>query len=579
MNDAYDDPFLPLPSLPDSTPAQPANCVSAKEDGHGGFDFGGNGTEMYKDYGNLDLNFDDDSLEDNLMLSDDDFSDESDIEDDDHIVGKSMFEPINIFKKDSLAAGKNSGAEQNCFTEIHRGGEDSLSALPVISTTSSVKGFGNGYPYSVSEHATSLSAASYNSGANSEDNGTGTGYSSYAHYSRPKPYTLRRPSYARSENLWDAQSAHSAHSVHSTQSAPILSAYRDGTMQNLYTSQSVASMQNQKPQNVTGFTENTTTRTVSSSCNEGGGEASETYSFYSRPKSYTLRRPSYVQSAVEDSSYLSHYNVNAPDFMEEETNDEAMLEISETRNIPAANMNQLPGINQFMNSIDYKKSNEPLNSLSYMPNNPLASTVFSSEKTADSISCKSMPATVPSANTMSGFAFPQNAQQDSIKDDIDMRPAAPVEPSEMKEVPKVTEEAIPQTRFQLVVEDDKGLATQFSHAVLSEYGPTVFKNSDRQGKRKGLSEGFPGISCLHCNGSLKKGGRFFPSTIKTMADTKKTLISIHNHLLKCQNCPDEVREKLVRLKGLHEIERQGQKYGSQKAFFTRIWTRLHGDKK
>ncbi len=129
---------------------------------------------------------------------------------------------------------------------------------------------------------------------------------------------------------------------------------------------------------------------------------------------------------------------------------------------------------------------------------------------------------------------------------------------------------------ELVKQEDRQLSTRFSFAVLNEYCACHFRESDRQGKRKGLQIGFPGMQCKHCRGCNRKGGRFFPSTIKTMADTKKTLISIQNHLIKCDRVPHKVKDHIVRLRDCHEFERKKQKYGSQKAFFLNIWNRLHG---
>lgn len=71
-------------------------------------------------------------------------------------------------------------------------------------------------------------------------------------------------------------------------------------------------------------------------------------------------------------------------------------------------------------------------------------------------------------------------------------------------------------------------------------------------------------------------GHFFPSSIKTLSDTSKTLNVLHNHMMRCRKCPAEVRESLERLRGTHDEERAKMKFGSQKAFFARIWDRLHG---
>jgi len=138
-------------------------------------------------------------------------------------------------------------------------------------------------------------------------------------------------------------------------------------------------------------------------------------------------------------------------------------------------------------------------------------------------------------------------------------------------------EGIQPPNVRLVEPEDQELATKFSYAVLHEFGSCSFAETDRQGKRKGLEIGFAGLECLHCHGADRKGGRFFPSTIKTMADTKKTLISIQNHLFKCEKCPESTKAEILLLHQSHETERKRQKYGSQKAFFLRIWCRLHGD--
>ena len=127
----------------------------------------------------------------------------------------------------------------------------------------------------------------------------------------------------------------------------------------------------------------------------------------------------------------------------------------------------------------------------------------------------------------------------------------------------------------LVTPDDKPYATTFSYHLLSQMQPCVFTEADRLGKRKGLPPGFPGLACRHCFGGYGSG-RFFPSSIKTLSDTSKTLNVLHNHMMRCRKCPAEVRETLEKLRSTHDEERAKMKFGSQKAFFARIWERLHG---
>jgi len=126
----------------------------------------------------------------------------------------------------------------------------------------------------------------------------------------------------------------------------------------------------------------------------------------------------------------------------------------------------------------------------------------------------------------------------------------------------------------LVLADDEKYATGFSFHLLSQMQPCVFTEADRLGKRKGLPAGFAGIACRHCYGGYG-AGRFFPSSIKTLSDTSKTLNVLYNHMNRCRKCPQDVRDKLTVLRATHDDERSRMKFGSQKAFFARIWGRLH----
>ncbi|KAL3925553.1 MAG: hypothetical protein SGILL_000327 [Bacillariaceae sp.] len=128
----------------------------------------------------------------------------------------------------------------------------------------------------------------------------------------------------------------------------------------------------------------------------------------------------------------------------------------------------------------------------------------------------------------------------------------------------------------LVTAEDEPFATGFSYHLLSQMQPCVFTEADRLGKRKGLPPGFPGLACRHCFGGYGSG-RFFPSSIKTLSDTSKTLNVLHNHMQRCRKCPPEVRETLDKLRKFHDEQRSKMKFGSQKAFFARIWDRLHSN--
>jgi hypothetical protein len=136
-----------------------------------------------------------------------------------------------------------------------------------------------------------------------------------------------------------------------------------------------------------------------------------------------------------------------------------------------------------------------------------------------------------------------------------------------------TEQRLAQSA-PLVTPDDEPYATSFSYHLLGQMQPCVFTEADRLGKRKGLPPGFPGLACRHCFGGYGSG-RFFPSSIKTLSDTSKTLNVLHNHMMRCRKCPPEVRDTLDKLRKQHDEQRAKMKFGSQKAFFARIWDRLH----
>jgi hypothetical protein len=115
----------------------------------------------------------------------------------------------------------------------------------------------------------------------------------------------------------------------------------------------------------------------------------------------------------------------------------------------------------------------------------------------------------------------------------------------------------------LVLPDDKSTATKYSFLLISQMRRCVFTEADRLGKRKGLTSGFSGLACRHCFDSYGSG-RFFPSSIKTLSDTSKTLNVIHNHMERCRKVPRSVVDELNNLKRSHESERALMKFGSQK---------------
>ena len=127
----------------------------------------------------------------------------------------------------------------------------------------------------------------------------------------------------------------------------------------------------------------------------------------------------------------------------------------------------------------------------------------------------------------------------------------------------------------LVYSEDQKKTTRFTFCLLSQVLSCRFTEADRLGKRRGLPIGFAGLACRHCYPQFGNG-RYFPSSLKTLSDTSKTLNVLNAHLLRCRSCPEEIREELRQAHESHASERSDLPFGSQKAFFTKIWERLHG---
>jgi hypothetical protein len=128
----------------------------------------------------------------------------------------------------------------------------------------------------------------------------------------------------------------------------------------------------------------------------------------------------------------------------------------------------------------------------------------------------------------------------------------------------------------LVLPTDKRYTTAFTFHLMAQMQPCVFTEADRLGRRRNLKVGFSGLACRHCFGG-HGNGRFFPSSIKTMSDASKTLDAIYKHITVCKQCPNDIKQGLCNLKEFHDSEKSKMPFGNQRAFFAKIWGRLHGN--
>jgi hypothetical protein len=129
----------------------------------------------------------------------------------------------------------------------------------------------------------------------------------------------------------------------------------------------------------------------------------------------------------------------------------------------------------------------------------------------------------------------------------------------------------------LLALSDRQLTTSFTIEVFDELEIVLFEESDRRNQRTHLLLGFAGLACRHCKVTAdgRRGGRYFPSTMKTLTDSNKTLFAIHKHFVKCKSCPDDVKTNLNSLFTEHASEKKkfsaAKRRSGQRPFFDKVW--------
>ena len=123
----------------------------------------------------------------------------------------------------------------------------------------------------------------------------------------------------------------------------------------------------------------------------------------------------------------------------------------------------------------------------------------------------------------------------------------------------------------LVMPEDRPTIAEFLFLVMEQLRPCRFTDADRN-KRRSKNVGSIGVECKHCAGKID-GRKFFWSSVSA---AESNFVSVHSHALSCKYIPEPMKVELTRLKALRREQTSRLKTGSQKAFFTRVWARLHG---
>lgn len=147
--------------------------------------------------------------------------------------------------------------------------------------------------------------------------------------------------------------------------------------------------------------------------------------------------------------------------------------------------------------------------------------------------------------------------------------------------------ALTKDDCELLEPEDASLVPPHLYLAVSQMNSCELEADDRIGCYKERPLGFRGMCCKHCGGSPGYG-KFFPASVRSLAQTT-TSQTITKHIsTKCSKVPEPIRVALNQLlqespgrdgnygRGLLG-ERDGKpKYGSRKVFFARLWARLHG---
>jgi hypothetical protein len=123
----------------------------------------------------------------------------------------------------------------------------------------------------------------------------------------------------------------------------------------------------------------------------------------------------------------------------------------------------------------------------------------------------------------------------------------------------------------LVLPEDKPYIAEFLYVVMDQLQPCRFTEADRN-KRRLKDVGCIGVECKHCAGQVDSR-KFFWSSVNAV---ESNFVSVHTHMMECRMIPAPLKEELGELKALRKEQTAALKTGSQKAFFSRVWKRLHG---
>ena len=122
---------------------------------------------------------------------------------------------------------------------------------------------------------------------------------------------------------------------------------------------------------------------------------------------------------------------------------------------------------------------------------------------------------------------------------------------------------------EIILPRDRAGLTDFVVTVMNQaiIGRSTVEHSSRHGQYRA---GHPFIVCRHCLGT-RRGGKYFYGTYDSIATA---VSAIEKHIVRCTEIDDEVRQKVTEAKMHHAKQRKNLPFGSQSAFFVRLFDRM-----
>ena len=129
------------------------------------------------------------------------------------------------------------------------------------------------------------------------------------------------------------------------------------------------------------------------------------------------------------------------------------------------------------------------------------------------------------------------------------------------------------------IDTDRGLISDTQLSAMAQLDICHLTGADKIGWFKDRNIGCVGLCCKHCGGR-PSFGRYFPNSVRSLAQTTSSQTIISHIALYCPKCPKDIRDiisKLHRLENSKEASTAptASNYGSRKVFFNRVWARIH----